>query len=200
MKRVACFVFLAFVGNSLAFQCYSCVGSNASACTTKTTCFSGQTYCRTDKATALGVSTYTKSCESTCTESSGGISGLTRASRSCCQTSLCNLDNSQPTKAPAFQCYSCVGSSLSKCTAKTGKIACNADETYCYSTKATALGLSAYTKDCAATCTESSGGIGSLAGASTTCCQDTLCNAGATVKVSIMALLLAVLTALVVHR
>eukprot|EP00118_Oscarella_pearsei_P025050 m.307382 g.307382 ORF g.307382 m.307382 type:complete len:194 (+) comp42221_c0_seq1:331-912(+) len=193
MKLVVCFVFFAFVGNSLALQCYSCLPSSASECTTKTTCTFGQIYCRTDTVLLLGSGS--KSCSSTCTPSSGITSSTT-----CCQTDLCNGPSQEVPTVPPFQCYSCKDSASSYCP----KIAtCGYREKYCYSTKGTTLGVTTYTKDCSDTCTISfeDKDIGRLAGASTTCCQDNLCNAGAgeTVKISTVALLLAVLAVLVAH-
>eukprot|EP00118_Oscarella_pearsei_P003159 m.13232 g.13232 ORF g.13232 m.13232 type:complete len:140 (+) comp24561_c0_seq1:455-874(+) len=96
-----------------------------------------------------------------------------------------------------LQCYSCTFTSASSCTEIE---TCLDGQEYCQTVKAKLPYItgSRYLKHCVTNCAEVSKGSSTLGGVSTYCCQTNLCNAGKTVKVSIVALMLTVLVAFLV--
>ncbi|XP_077346656.1 lymphocyte antigen 6E-like [Lithobates pipiens] len=83
------------IGTAWSLQCYTCTAATSNSnCQTETNCSSTDTYCQTIVATAsaYGVSatSISKSCEASCTASSGSALGVASASTTCCNTDLCN--------------------------------------------------------------------------------------------------------------
>ena len=144
-----------------------------------------------------------RSCAPACTAGKATLAGVTTETK-CCSTDNCNGDfasipaggggGDNPTEAPnppeeKFQCYNCGSKTCTESQVED----CDDGDVCITTTVSVPLLGTGYTRGCIAkaACTETNiGGFG------TKCCDTSLCNAGATVKVSIVAMLVAVLVAL----
>eukprot|EP00118_Oscarella_pearsei_P012103 m.86086 g.86086 ORF g.86086 m.86086 type:complete len:219 (+) comp36487_c1_seq1:759-1415(+) len=218
MNLASYFVFLALIETSFAVVCYHCSTNGNVTCnatvgndTTTMNCANNSEYC----TASLSSGVYTRGCGASCNKSATGVE------TKCCMMNKCNGDfdkivdgggenttaptngtipapTNRTTSAPTngttpvpLQCYTC--SSSSDCS--TTKTVCQSNEKYCRTSTITVpiFGTSVQ-KTCEVDCTPSSGG----GSGEVKCCQVSLCNAGSTVSIGFLALLLALLSAFVV--
>ena len=205
MKPVAhVALLLLFSTPSLALNCYSCLSSISPGCGSKVSSDIQPKLC--DRANCVSTRTgtgpmavYQRECLAACV--AGTVNGTTRK---CCQTDGCNGDfgdDSSVTEAPKpptttkapseFQCYSCDTSGDSKCT-KTA--VCTDENPVCASSKVSLPFVgSSYLHGCMSK-------DDCEAALLTECCYTSLCNAGATIRVSVFVILVAVFVALFVRN
>ena len=213
---------LALVSTTQAIKCYGCSGSAgdgtcpadasglmAMDCTPTSSLDFDR--CMILKTNTGDNSFYSRSC-STAALCTFAISVNSQFAESkCCNTDNCNGDfasipaggggGGDNPPEETFQCYSCATSYSDSCS---NKVDCTVTNPTCYRTKTDSikvLGIGAdatYTYGCSTKdqCAAQQTAADASSLISTTCCDTTLCNAGATVKVSIVAMLVAVLVAL----
>eukprot|EP00118_Oscarella_pearsei_P025785 m.308770 g.308770 ORF g.308770 m.308770 type:complete len:205 (+) comp44752_c0_seq1:226-840(+) len=202
MNFACCLVFLALVESSFAVICYKCSSSDNSTGTCNATVGSATAtgnctteYCAASYSSAV----YTRGCYN---------ESVADNKTKFCQGDKCNGDydkivvknETDPTDGPKtpgktmtptnkttpaptpLQCYTCNNSSDCSST----KTTCKITEKYC---KTTLSGESVTGKSCEVTCTAST---------TANCCQTDLCNAGSTVNVGFLAILLALLAGFIV--
>ncbi|KAM4688890.1 uncharacterized protein O3C94_006989 [Discoglossus pictus] len=100
--------------HAYSLKCYTCISQSSNTnCMTTTNCTAGlDSYCKTSVASAgaagISVTSITKTCDATCTATSGSnVAGS--ASVSCCSTDLCNTSGAISVKSSYAMLALCVG-------------------------------------------------------------------------------------------
>ncbi|XP_069478459.1 uncharacterized protein [Ambystoma mexicanum] len=172
--KVLCGALLAaalLVGTAQSLVCYTCdATTNTAACNNPTICPSSSAYCMTVTATSGGVTAISKSCQQSCREMTTTVNGVPTSSH-CCTTDLCNG------AVQSLVCYTCdATTNTADCNVPT---VCPSSSAYCMTVDVTAEGVTAFSKSCQKSCTETTTTVGSYP-ASTHCCSTNLCNAATT--------------------
>ncbi|XP_051733842.1 urokinase plasminogen activator surface receptor-like isoform X2 [Ctenopharyngodon idella] len=193
-------VFLLFIlftaGHSLS--CYECMGLTGS-CADQTVkkCPSGSSQCESSTAVVqfgdISSKLKAKDCASTCESGSMNL-GTVKATTSCCNTELCNLqDPPDHSDVPNGKtCYSCEGQSC------TTILSCSGTEDRCIKATVAAGDQSVSVKGCASKsvcdATTSVAGVSSIS-----CCEGNLCNGAQSVSQSFLFLCCSLLSYFLLH-